>query len=63
MHGAAVITHALLSIGQLSEEATEARNKHFQEYRQNFSHKFTRIDCNTDVINKLLLSSDPYTSS
>lgn len=63
MHGTAVITHALLPIGQLSEEAAEARNKHFRLYRQNFSRKFSRIDCNTDVINRLLLTSDPYISS
>jgi len=63
MHGAEVVTHAILPIGQLSEEAAEARNKHFRQYRQNFSRKFSRIDCNTDVLNRLLLSSDPYISS
>ena len=63
MHGAEVITHAILPIGQLSEEAAEARNKHFRHYNQNFSRKYSRIDCNTDVLNRLLLSSDPYISS
>lgn len=63
MHGAAVISHALFPIGQLSKEAAEARNKHFRQYRQNFSRKFSRIDCNTDVINRLLLTSDPYKRS
>lgn len=29
IHGATVIENALLPIGQLSEEAAEARNKHF----------------------------------
>lgn len=63
MHGAAVITRALLPVGQLSsEEAAEARNKHFRQYRQNSIRKFSRVDCNTDVINRLQLSSDPYTS-
>jgi len=40
IHGAVVIKNALLPIGQLSEEAAEARNKHFKSYRQNFARKF-----------------------
>lgn len=62
-HGATVIEHALLPIGQLSEEAAEARNKHFRMYRQKFSRKFSRKECNEDVFKRLLLSSDPYISS
>lgn len=63
MHGAEVINHALLPIGQLSEEAAEARNKHFRNYRLNFARKFSRTQCNRDVLNRLLLSSDPFLSS
>ncbi|CAG9760196.1 unnamed protein product [Ceutorhynchus assimilis] len=62
MHSATVIKNALLPIGQLSEEAAEARNKHFRQYRQNFARKFSRVSCNLDVINRLLLSSDPLLS-
>lgn len=62
-HGATVIDHAILPIGQLSEEAAEARNKHFRLYRQNFSRKFSREECNKDVLNRLLLTSDPFLSS
>lgn len=62
-HGTTIIEHAILPIGQLSEEAAEARNKHFHMYRQNFSRKFSREHCNKDVLNRLLLSSDPYLSS
>lgn len=58
-HGAEVISSALLPIGQLSEEAAEARNKHFRDYRLNYSRKFSREACNKDVINRLLLTSDP----
>lgn len=36
MHAASVIRHALLPIGQLSEEAAEARNKHFRQNRESF---------------------------
>lgn len=36
IHGETVIEKAMLPIGLLSEEAAEARNKHFRQYRQNF---------------------------
>lgn len=63
IHSASVIKHALLPIGQLSEEAGEARNKQFRQYREGFSRKFSRTQCNEDVLNRLLLTSDPYISS
>lgn len=63
VHGPLVIQHALLPIGTLSEEAAEARNKHFRNYRKNFARKFSREDCNLDVLNRLLLTSDPFMSS
>ena len=59
IHGASVMENALLPIGQLSEEAAEARNKYFRLYRQNFARKFSRVSCNLNVLNRLLLSSDP----
>lgn len=58
-HGAAVIKEAILPIGQLSEEAAEARNKHIRSFRLNYARKFSRVACNTDVLNRLLLTSDP----
>lgn len=63
IHGAEIIENALLPIGQLSEEAAEARNKHFRLYRENYARKFSREHCNLDVYNRLLLSSDPLLSS
>lgn len=63
VHGAIIIENALLPIGQLSEEAAEARNKHFRCYRQDFARKFSREMCNQDIFNRLLLSSDPLLSS
>ncbi|CAI6377477.1 unnamed protein product [Macrosiphum euphorbiae] len=63
VHGAALITHAILPIGQLSEEASEARNKHYGQYRLHFARKFSRVDCNRDILHMLLLSSDPYISN
>lgn len=63
IHSASVIDHALLPIGQLSEEAAEARNKHFRQFRESFTRKFSRKQCNEDILNRLLLTSDPYISS
>lgn len=63
MHGAAIIENSLLPIGHLSEEAQEARNKHFRNYRENYARKFSREECNRNVYNRLLLSSDPFLSS
>lgn len=62
VHSSTIIKYALLPIGQLSEEAAEARNKHYRSYRQNYARKFSRIQCNQDVLNRLLLTSDPYIS-
>ncbi|KAF2891735.1 hypothetical protein ILUMI_14438 [Ignelater luminosus] len=59
IYGSIVIEKVLLPIGMMSEEAAEARNKHFRLYRQDFARKFSRGSCNLDVINRLLLSSDP----
>jgi hypothetical protein len=52
VHGSSIIKHALLPIGQLSEEASEARNKHFHLYRQNFARKFSREQCCNEVTKK-----------
>ncbi|KAK4885401.1 hypothetical protein RN001_001672 [Aquatica leii] len=41
-HGSSIIEKALLPIGMMSEEAAEARNKHFRLYRQNYARKFSR---------------------
>lgn len=62
VHGGQIIKKSLLPIGQLSEEAAEARNKHFRSYRLNFARKFSREECNLDIYNRLLLSSDPLIS-
>jgi hypothetical protein len=59
IHGAIVIQNAPLLIGQLSEQAAEARNKYFHLSRHNFARKFSRVSCTLDVLNRLLLSSDP----
>lgn len=64
MHGAAIIeSFGLIPIGQLSEEAAEARNKDFRRYRQHHSRKCSRKTTNEDILNNLLTSSDPLISA
>ncbi|XP_016660821.1 uncharacterized protein LOC107884028 [Acyrthosiphon pisum] len=63
IHGIDVIRSALLPIGQLSEEAQEARNKDFRNVRENSTRKINRVLQNEDLGHMLLLSSDPYNSS
>ncbi|KAH9632628.1 hypothetical protein HF086_004746 [Spodoptera exigua] len=53
----------LLSPVELSQEAQEARNKDNRRYGEFFTRKTTRIDTNTDLLNRLLISSDPFISS
>lgn len=62
IHGPAIINHALLPIGQLSEEAQESRNKDFKAYRERFSRKTSRTENLIDIMNRLLISSDPIIS-
>lgn len=59
IHGANVIDSALLSIGELSEEAAEATNKYIKSFRRDHTRKMSRVLTNTDLINRLLLHSDP----
>lgn len=63
MHGKDIMDAAVLPIGMLSEETEEARNKDYRKYRLMFSGKCDRISTNTDVFNRLLITSDPYISS
>lgn len=62
IHGAEVIKHALVSIGELSEEAAEAKNKDIKQFRLQYTRKISRIATNTDLLNRLFLSSDPFIS-
>jgi hypothetical protein len=62
IHGKAIIESKILPIGWMSEEAQEARNKDFKRFRLCNSRKNSRISTNTDVMNNLLISSDPFIS-
>ncbi|KAJ4425626.1 hypothetical protein ANN_27822 [Periplaneta americana] len=63
IHSPHIISSALLPIGQLSEDAQEARNKDIRKYREGFSRKSSRENTMQDVFNHLLVSSDPYITS
>lgn len=63
IHGASVIEHAILPIGELSEEAQEAKNKDIRRFREYHTRKSSKLKNNEDLFKRLLLSSDPYISS
>ena len=60
LHGADVIRYFHFAIGQLSEEAAEARNKDFKRFRLSNTRKCSRVLTNEDIMHKLLISSDPF---
>lgn len=62
VHGAKVISSFLVPIGQLTEEALECRNKDIRRYREDHTRKFSRVASNTDLLNRLLETSDPLIS-
>lgn len=63
VHSTEVINTALLPIGQLSEEAQEARNKDCRRFRLHHTRKRSRIATNTDLLKMLLITSDPVINS
>lgn len=63
IHGGDIIKSSPVPIGQLSEEAQEARNKEYRRYREYHSRKMSRIETNTDVFHNLLISSNPLITS
>lgn len=63
VHGADIIDSCILPIGQLSEEAQEARNRDLRRYRLEHARKFSRKRTIEDVLHMLLVSSDPVISN
>ncbi|XP_043478801.1 uncharacterized protein LOC122509098 [Leptopilina heterotoma] len=63
IHGAVIIDWSPLPIGQMSEDAQEARNKDIRNYREHFARKSSRTTTMQDVFNRLLVISDPFISS
>lgn len=63
VHGCDVIENFDLPIGQLSEDALEARHKEVRKYRLDHTRKSSRVHTNTDLIKYLALTSDPLISN
>lgn len=63
IHGADVLNSMMCPIGQLSEDALEARHKEYRKFRESNTRKMSRIKCNEDLLHTLLISSDPVISS
>lgn len=60
VHGANIIKNSVIPIGQMSEEASEAKNKEIRKARLGHTLKTSRHRSNYDLIKHLLTSSDPY---
>lgn len=63
MHGGDIISISPLPIGEMSEEALEARNKDFRNFREHHTRKTSRKNTMEDLVHSLLCSSDPLISS
>lgn len=63
VHSIQVIKTSLLPIGQFSEEAQEARNKDCRNFREHNTRKISRVATNTDLLNMLMITSDPLINS
>lgn len=63
LHGSDIIQSFPLPIGQLSEDVLEASHKSYKNLRLFHARKTSRINTNTDIINWLLVSSDPVITS
>ena len=60
VHGADIVSGAIVHVGQFSEEAQESRNKECKYCRRIHSKKISRSSKNDDVFNLLPVSSDPF---
>lgn len=63
IHGSQAIKFIMLPIGQLSEEAQEARNKDVRYIREHRTRKMSSILVTTDLMHNLLASSDPLVAA
>lgn len=58
-HGKDIIENSILPLGELTEEAQEARNRDVKQYRLFKTRKCSKLAQNSDLMQHLLLSSDP----
>lgn len=58
-HTREIMDHNILPLGELTEEAQEAKNRDVKQYRLFNTRKCCKTAQNSDLMNHLLLSSDP----
>ena len=63
LHGAQIITHSILPVGMVSEEASAGKNKNYKEDRIRHARKDFRIYNILDVFNRSMDTSDPILSA
>lgn len=59
VHGVEFIKHSKIPVGMLSEEAIEATHKVFRKTRLNHTRKNSRESTNKDLIERMILQSEP----
>ncbi|GFQ92133.1 uncharacterized protein TNCT_540451 [Trichonephila clavata] len=60
IHGGLLVNDSIIPIGQMSEEVKETRNKDSRYFCEHHTRKFNRKQSIEDMIQMLLVSSDPY---
>lgn len=63
MHGSDAIKNFVVPIGMLPEDAQETRTRDLRRFREAHTRKSGRINSNTDLMKRLLISSDPCLSN
>lgn len=58
-----IIKTCKIPIGQLSEDAQEARHKDCRRFKEFYTQKISRESTNKDLLRMLLISSDPVVNS
>lgn len=59
VHGYEVISQFNIPIGEMSEECLEARHKEIRKARLTHTRKRSRTESNIDLMNRLIITSDP----
>ena len=63
IHRPALIQHFEVPIEMLSEKVAETHNEHFRQFCERFTRKCSRMNCNRDILSRMLLTSDLLSSS
>lgn len=63
IHGSEIISNSVLPVGILGEEASEARNKSYKNFREFHCRKFSRAATLEDLFNRSMDTTDPVISA